>query len=173
MFREQRPWPMHKLPEVEDAKALMEDAIDWSVFTWLWEKKKVRQAADVANHVLDQLNRKIKASWSDETKAAYRELVEESRRKGKKQNQAKARPEISSQASERADSDLISLLKKVKDADDEAHDARMDAEATFDEADRQMNLSLAREGCGKAILSWELHEKAIRKAEAVAKLSKS
>ena len=73
MFREQRPWPMHKLPEVEDAKALMEDAIDWSVFTWLWEKKKVRQAADVANHVLDQLNRKIKASWSDETKAANRE----------------------------------------------------------------------------------------------------
>ena len=98
----------------------------------------------------------------------------ESRRKGKKQNQAKARPEISSQvASERADSDLISLLKKVKDADDEAHDARMDAEATFDEADRQMNLSLAREGCGKAILSWELHEKAIRRAEAVAKLGKS
>lgn len=57
--------------------------------------------------------------------------------------------------------------KKVKAADDEAYRAHMDAEATFDEAERQLSTSLAREGCRKAILSWDLHEKAIRKAEAL------
>ena len=30
-----------------------------------------------------------------------------------------------------------------------------------------MSSDLAREGCKKAIHSWELHEKAIRKAEAI------
>jgi hypothetical protein len=43
----------------------------------------------------------------------------------------------------------------------------MDAEETFDEAERQLSTSLAREGCRKAIQSWELHEKAIRRAEAL------
>jgi hypothetical protein len=41
----------------------------------------------------------------------------------------------------------------------------MDAEATFDLAEKQLSTSMAREGCRKAIHSWELHEKAIRKAE--------
>jgi len=43
----------------------------------------------------------------------------------------------------------------------------MDAEATFDEAEKQLSTRLAREGCRKAIESWDLHEKAIRKAEAL------
>jgi hypothetical protein len=42
----------------------------------------------------------------------------------------------------------------------------MDAEHTFDEAERLLSTSLAREGCQKAIRSWDLHEKAIRRAEA-------
>jgi hypothetical protein len=45
----------------------------------------------------------------------------------------------------------------------------MDAENTFDEAERQMSTRLAREGCSKAIASWELHEAAIRKAEVAIK----
>jgi hypothetical protein len=49
--------------------------------------------------------------------------------------------------------------------DAEAYQARMDAETTFDLAEKQLSTSLAREGCRKAIHSWELHEKAIRKAE--------
>jgi hypothetical protein len=43
----------------------------------------------------------------------------------------------------------------------------MDAEDAFDLAEKQLSTRLAREGCQKAIHSWDLHEKAIRKAEAV------
>lgn len=137
---------MRKLPEVEEAKALMSAAMDWSVFTWLWEKKSVRETADRANSVLDRLNKKIKASWSEELKAAYHEAVRASDVRGRK-------AQSSSPGSEAIDPEVRVLVRKVRDADDEAHRARMDAEATFDEADRQMNLSLAREGCGKAIRS--------------------
>jgi hypothetical protein len=70
------------------------------------------------------------------------------------------------QLSRAIDSDAQLTVKKVKEADDEAYRARMDAEETFDEAERQLSTSLAREGCRKAIHGWELHEKAIRKAEA-------
>ncbi len=38
---------------------------------------------------------------------------------------------------------------------------------TFDEAEKQLSTSLAREGCRKAIQSWDLHEAAIHKAKAV------
>ena len=56
-------------------------------------------------------------------------------------------------------------MEQIKDADDTARRARMHAEKTFDDAERQLSTSLAREGCKKAIHSWELHEKAISKAE--------
>jgi hypothetical protein len=42
----------------------------------------------------------------------------------------------------------------------------MDAEDTFDEAEKKLSTRLAREGCRKAIDSWDLHEQAIRKSEA-------
>jgi ribosomal protein S21 len=48
--------------------------------------------------------------------------------------------------------------------DDEAYRARVKAEETFDNAERQLSTSLAREGCRQAIQSWDLYEKAIRKA---------
>jgi len=170
---------MRKIPAVEDAKALMEEARDWSVFTWLWKKKDVRQTADTANEALDQLNKKIKASWSNELKDAHRQFVQQSSGRARQQRPAKAKPWTDSPATNRegghpddADSQVILLLTKVKDADDEARRARADAEATFDEADEKMSLDLAREGCDKAIHSWELHEKAIRQAETVLKLSR-
>jgi hypothetical protein len=50
-----------------------------------------------------------------------------------------------------------------------AHHHVLDAEATFDEAERRMSARMAREGAQKAADSWELHEKAIRKAEALAR----
>jgi hypothetical protein len=53
----------------------------------------------------------------------------------------------------------------VKNADDEAEAARLDAEDTFDEAERKLSTGMAKEGARKAIESWELKEKAIRKAE--------
>lgn len=134
---------MRKLTEVEEAKALMTEAADWSVMKWLREKKRVRKTADKANDALDALNKETKASWSDELKAAY---------KGAGQ----------------ADNELAQFVKQVKHADEEAYRARMDAEDTFDEAERQLSAAMAREGCRKAIHSWELHEKAIRKAEGAA-----
>ena len=138
----------------------MNEAMDWSSFRWLFEKSRVRQTADRANAALDRLNRNVKARWSDEFKAAYKSLsaVKSSapRRLEKVQRQPAA-----------ADSQVWLLVEKIKEADEAAHRARMDAEETFDIAEKQMSTSLAREGCKKAIHSWESHEKAIRKAEAV------
>jgi hypothetical protein len=37
---------MRKLPEVQQAKELMNDAINWSVFTWMLEKSRARETAD-------------------------------------------------------------------------------------------------------------------------------
>ena len=148
---------MRKLVEVQEAKELMQEAIDWSIFKWMLEKPRVRETADRANDALDRLERSVKARWSDHIKAASRELS--ARSKGtSKQNQKEQSP---------ADSETRLLLEKVKEADDAARRARTDAEKTFDEAERKLNISLAREGCQKALHSWELHEKAIRKAEAV------
>jgi hypothetical protein len=159
---------MRKLPEVEDAKALMNAAMDWSVFTWLWEKKSVRTTADKANAVLDRLNRKIKSTWHEDLMAAYQQLVAECDCGGSSRQPARQLSPVTPAIAP----EIKLLARKVKDADDAAHRARMDAEATFDEADRQLSVRLAREGCQKAIRSWELHEKAIRKAEAALEVSK-
>lgn len=142
---------MRRLSEVEEAKALMTEAANWSVMKWLREKKRVRKTADVANDALDALNREVKAGWKQELQAAYRQLAS-------KKDPAPGNPEI------------VSFVRSVKHADDEAYRARMDAEETFDEAERQLSAAMAREGCRKAIHSWELHEKAIRKAESAAGL---
>ncbi len=62
---------MEKLPEVETAKALMTEAVSWSVMRWLREKKRVRKAADQANAALDQLSAAIQQSWPDRVRTAY------------------------------------------------------------------------------------------------------
>jgi len=146
---------MRKLLEVQQAKELMNEAIEWSVFKWLFEKPRVRETADRANDALDRLERNVKARWSDELKAASSELS------------ATRRHQKGQQPPQTADPQIRLFVEKVKEADDAARRARMDAEETFDEAERQLSTSLAREGCKKAIHSWELHEKAIRKAEAL------
>jgi len=150
---------MRKLPEVQEAKALMNEAVDWSVFRWLFEKRRVRETADQANAALDKLDQTVKARWDSDVKAAYKELAA-------KAGGARTRRQ-SDPPSQVIDAQVRLFAKKVKEADDAAYRARMDAEDTFDEAERQLNTDLAREGCQKAIESWELHEKAIRMAEAV------
>jgi len=150
---------MRKLSDVEYAKEVMTEAVDWSVLRWLWEKQAVREAADKANAALDRTWRKVKASWSEQIKSAYEELEEaESGAKGRG-SKSKAREAAGS------DSEAVAFAKKAKHAHDKAYRARMDAEKTFDDAEAQLNTDLAREGCGKAIQSWELFEKAIRLAE--------
>ncbi|MGA2347570.1 MAG: hypothetical protein ABSF93_16280 [Candidatus Sulfotelmatobacter sp.] len=149
---------MKKLFEVEEAKALMMEATDWSLFRWLFEKRRVRETADQANAALDKLNKAVKSRWSGDVKAAYNELSRKSdgvvgRRTGEP-------------ASQITDSQIRLYAKKVKRADDAARRARIDAEEAFDEAERLLNTAMAREGCQKAIHQWELDEKAIRAAEA-------
>ena len=151
---------MDKLAEVETAKALMTEAMSWSVMKWLREKKRVRQAADRANAALDRLSESVKKRWNSGLKAAYEVLVAQMA-SGTSADRAKKPP------LPMADPEATLIVRKVKEADDEAYRARMDAEKTFDDAERQLSTSLAREGCRKAIRGWELHEKAIRKAEAV------
>jgi hypothetical protein len=145
---------VRKLPEVEEAKALMMEAMDWSVFRWLFEKRRVRETADQANAALDKLNQAVKLRWSRDVKAAYKELA--AKAGGARQGEP---------ASQAIDPQVRLFATKVKEADDAAYRARMAAEDTFDEAERQLNADLAREGCQKAIQSWELHESAIRRAE--------
>jgi hypothetical protein len=137
---------MQKIKEVEDAKAIMIEAINWSVMKWLREKKRVRKAADIANAALDSTIAKLKVGWDKEFRAAYDQ---------EKANGLKGSPE------------LIAQARKVKQAEEEARKARDDAEKTFDDAEKQLSTTMAREGCKKAIHSWEVHEHVIRLLDGV------
>ncbi len=120
---------MGTLAEVEEAKAVMTEALEWSVLKWLREKKRVRKIADVANASLDQRLEDLRSRWDGGDQGA---------------------------------------ALKLRQAREQARRARVDAEATFDEAEKQLSTALAREGCRKAIHSWELYEKAIHLCEEAA-----
>ena len=151
---------MRNLPEVQEAKELMHEAMEWSAFKWLWEKSRVRETADRANAALDRLERTVKSHWSAEDKTAYKLLT------AKTTTNPEPHEDTGSQL-ETTDPRIV-LLEEVHEAHAAANRARKAAEATFDEAERQMSTGLAQEGCKKAIHSWQLHEKAIRRAESVA-----
>lgn len=144
---------MRKLAEVEEARLLFTGAVNWSVMRWLKEKKKVRKAADQANAALWAMQKTIKESWGDDLRLAYEIVAAPDGGDGRVRRQAIA-PEVKL------------LAKRVKEADDEAYQAHLDAEETFDQAEKRLSTSMAREGSKKAVLSWELYEKAIIIAEA-------
>lgn len=148
---------MKKFTEVETAKTLMNEAMTWSVMRWLREKKRVRKTADTANAVLDQASLAVKSQWPQDVRLAYEALAKANG--NSKAHNSQEQPPVG------INSPALLTARQVKAADDEAYRARMDAEDTFDEAERQLSTRLAREGCGKAIHAWDLHEKAIRKAE--------
>ena len=150
---------MRKLTEVHEARELMSEALDWSVFKWMFEKPRVRESADLANDALDRLESSVKAQWCDPLKAAYAEATARS-------SKSVRRSQNDRQPSHSADSQFKLLAEKIREADDAARRARIDAEETFDEAERLLSVGLAQEGCQKAIQAWELHERAIRKAQA-------
>ena len=137
---------MQTLKEVKDAKALMTEAKDWSVMKWLTEKKRVRQMADKANSTLDRVEQEIQDSWDEELKRAYAHA------NGKSNGTPVA-------------AELERLAQGIKETHDAAIRARMDAEDTFDKAEKRLSTRMAREGCDKAIAGWDLHEQAIRKAQ--------
>ena len=155
---------MHKLIEVEEAKVLMNEAKNWGVWRWLWEKSKVRATADRAVDALAEAERKVKASWSDDLQKAYREVEALASLNGNLKS--KRRYEKAQEEAKDIDPEIKRAVERVKEADDTAERARLDAEATFDEAERRLDTDMAREGAQKAIDSWELREKAIRRAEA-------
>ncbi len=66
---------MKKLPAVEDARAVMTQGTEWGVWKWLTEKKRVRAIADQARATLDDVEMKVKLTWSDDLKVAYNQLV--------------------------------------------------------------------------------------------------
>jgi hypothetical protein len=148
---------MKTLPEVETAKQLMNEAMRWSVMTWLREKKRVRKTADQANAALDRVSEELRQRWPGDIKNAYNALGGDKARTGPNGR--------TGQKAQVRDSKEFVIAGQLKDADEEAYRARMAAEKTFDDAEKRLSTSLAREGCHKAILSWELHESAIRQSE--------
>ncbi len=90
---------MKKLAAVEKARAIMTEGQEWGVFKWMTEKKRVREVADEARAALDDLEQKVKASWSDELKIAYNQLVSENGDGGKRQAAKAAKKEACGQRS--------------------------------------------------------------------------
>jgi len=158
---------MQKLAAVEDAKALMNEAKDWGVWRWLTEKRRVRTAADDATAALTEAEKQVKAAWSDDLQKAYVELTAAAGLNGNAR--ARRQHEKARAAAQDVDPATKAAAGRVKDADDAAETARLDAEATFDEAEKCLSASMAREGAQKAIDSWVLRERAIRRAEAAAR----
>lgn len=155
---------MRKLVPAEEAKVLMNDAKDWSVWHWLTEKKKVRIAADAAVEAYDACEKGVKDGWSDDLKNAYREL--EAQAEWEANPRAKRQYEKAKEAAKDVDPQLKLVAQRVREADVAAYAARMTAEETFAEAERRMSSGMARQGTLDALASYELREKAIRRAEA-------
>lgn len=148
---------MKKLAIVDEARTVFTEAASWSVMRWLREKKRVRKLADDANAALDALEKEVKAEWTPQMTAAYASLD----------------PEKNGKPKQTPDPQLVATAKKIKEADDLSYKAHWDAEDTFAEADKKLSTSLARVGCKKAIESWDLHEAAIKKAEAAVESKKA
>jgi hypothetical protein len=152
---------MKKLPEVEEARSIMKQGMEWGVWKWLTEKKRVRHIADRATEALDSAELKVKQGWPEELKQAYDALVDEEFSEGKKSKKKSNFDGI--------DPKVLKLANDVKAEFDEKETCRLDAEDTFDEAERKMSTEGARQGARKALETYDLHESAIRKAETAGK----
>ena len=134
---------MQKLTPVEDAKALFEEAKDWGLWKWLTEKSRARRSADAAWAALEECEKKVKASWSDGVRKAWRAGAQD------------------------VDPEMKAAVERLRKACREGDQARIAAEAQFDEADRRLSTSMAREGAQMAIDAWILREKLLRKMESL------
>ncbi len=158
---------MKKLAAVEEAKAVLNEGRGWSTWRWLMEKKRVRRAADLAWEALEEVEKGVKASWSDDLRKAYRELQAAAALDGKASS--KQLYEKAKQEAKDLDPELKTFAERLWKADDEAFQLRMKAEETFDDAERRLSIPTAKRGCDEAIEAYELREKFIRRAEAAAK----
>src|SRR5690348_11331607 len=64
---------MHKLPAVEEAKRMFEEAKNWGTWRWLVEKRRARTTADAAWEALEECEARVRSGWSDERRQAYKE----------------------------------------------------------------------------------------------------
>ena len=112
-------------------------------------EERARTTADAAWEALEACEEKVKAGWTDDWKQAY------------------GHPRSKRYAA--LDPEVKSALDRLYEEDETARQARNAAEAQFDEADRRMSTSMACTGAQMAIDAWELREKVIRKAEALAR----
>ena len=144
----------------------MTEGMEWGVWRWLTEKKRVRMIADEARAALDELEMKVKAGWESEYKVAYNLFVgqEDAPKPGRRQANSKNKVDPSN-----ADAKILAAVKRVMEADDEAYNAHEDAEEAFAEAERRMSTSMARDAARMALVAYDRHEEAIRKAEALAR----
>jgi hypothetical protein len=156
---------MKKLEAVETSRAIMTQGLEWGVFKWLMEKPKVRKIADRATDALSEAEDKVKATWSEELKLAYNYLVEQDGEADNGKRSAKTKD------AKAIDPEVLAVAQRIFEADEETETMRLDAEDTFAEGERKLSVSLARDGARKALATYDLHEKAIRKAEAAAKKS--
>jgi len=155
---------MEKLIAVEEAKALLTIAKDWSILQWLAEKRKVRTIADKGTAALNAAERQVKSGWSEDLRNAYAELSvppEDS-----DDPFAAAEYEFIKQQAGAIPEAIRAAAQRVKEADDIATRARMNAEKTFDDAERRLSASMARRGAEEAIEAYALHYKAIDAAVA-------
>lgn len=155
---------MHSLESVETAKALLDEGKQWGVWKWLTEKKRLRAAADRAWADLEEVEKDIKSSWSNDLRKAYRELQLRSTVDGNKK--AREAYEKAVEAAKDLDAELKRFAARLWKEDAEAFAARMTAEDTFDEAERKMSVPLAKQGSAEAIAAFEMRERFIRKADA-------
>src|ERR1017187_6615709 len=110
---------MRKLEAVEEARAIMTQGLEWGVFKWLMEKRKVRIIADKATAALNDAEDKVKATWSDELKRAYNYLATQDgdATKGKRGTKAKGDAKA-------FDPEVLAIAQKVLDADEETERQR-------------------------------------------------
>lgn len=155
---------MRKLSAVENARVIMTEGVEWGVWKWMLEKKRVRDTADEARAALDELEKKVKATWSEELKRAYNQLLSENGKRTRKNGAAGKKTD-----SQEIDRHVLDAARQVMQADDEAYDAHESAEEIFAEAEQRMSTNLAREGARKALVAYDLHEAAIRQAEVLAR----
>jgi hypothetical protein len=158
---------MKKLFAVENARAVMTQGLEWGVWKWLTEKKRVRALADEARAALDDVEMKVKLTWGEEYKLAYNRLVSENGEAKQARGNSKSKT-AKSAANGKSDRDVLVVVAKIKQADDDAYNAHEDAEDLFAEAERKMSTAMARDAARKALEAYDLHEVAIRKAEALA-----
>ena len=151
---------MKKLEAVEESRAIMTLGVEWGIFKWLMEKPKVRKIADRATEALNDAEDKVKATWSDDLKRAYNFLATQNGDASKGKTGAKAKD---------IDPEMLAIARRVFEADEETEIMRLDAEDTFAEGERKLSVGMARDGARKALATYDLHEKAIRKAEAAAR----